>query len=198
MDLLASAYRAEGKPAEAAALHLETLERRKRVLVSDDSDTLQSMMNLAASYEQAKLFSKAETHRREILAFELRKHGPDSARTATARVTLSVNLLEQQKLLEAESQLREALAIREKKRPDAWLTFYTHSLLGAALAGQKKFAEAETFLVSGYNGLKLHEATIPAATKKRVKEALERVVKLYHDWGQPEKAAAWKEKNRSP
>jgi eukaryotic-like serine/threonine-protein kinase len=198
MDLLASAYRAQGEPAEAAALHLQTLEIRKRVLVSDDSDIPQSMTNVAASYEQAKLFANAEPYLREILAFHLRKLGADSGWTVSARITLGVNLLEQQKFLEGESQLREALAIREKKQPDAFQTFYTHSLLGAALAGQKKFAEAETFLLSGYNGMKLQKEATTAANKKRLREALERLGQLYHDWGQPEKAAVWKEKTRSP
>ncbi len=33
--------------------------------------------------------------------------------------------------------------MRTKIQPDNWITFHTKSLLGAALLGQKKVAEAE-------------------------------------------------------
>ena len=45
--------------------------------------------------------------------------------------------------------------------PDASWKFNTKSLLGGALLGQKKFAEAEPLLLAGYEGLKLREKTIP-------------------------------------
>ncbi len=42
-----------------------------------------------------------------------------------------MGLLEQKKWTEAEPLLRECLAIREKKEPDAWTTFNTKSLPGS-------------------------------------------------------------------
>ena len=42
-------------------------------------------------------------------------------------------------------------------------------------------------LLSGYEGLKAHEATIPATSKIRVTEAGERIVQL-SSWAKPEKA----------
>ena len=35
---------------------------------------------------------------------------------------------------------------------------------------------------------------MPAASKVRLKEALERLVRFYGDFGQPEKAVEWKQK----
>ena len=58
--------------------------------------------------------------------------------------------------------LREVLAIREKVRPDAWTTFNTKSMLGEALLGQKRYAEAEPLLLAGYRGMKERE---PAASR---------------------------------
>ena len=49
------------------------------------------------------------------------------------------------------------------KRPDDWSRFDTQSLLGDSLLGQKKYAEAEPLLLSGYEGLKAREARIPGA-----------------------------------
>jgi hypothetical protein len=42
-------------------------------------------------------------------------------------------LVQQQKWIEAESHLRESLAIRKKREPDDWRRFNTTSLLGGAL-----------------------------------------------------------------
>jgi hypothetical protein len=126
-----------------------------------------------------------------VLVSRLRKDGADSTSAAAARAHLGRNLLGQQKFADAMPVLRDALVIREKKLPDNWQTFDTRSLLGGALAGQKSFHEAEALLVSGYEGMKQRESKIPAAFKVRLKEALERLVQLYTDWGQPKKGADW-------
>jgi hypothetical protein len=75
--------------------------------------------------------------------------------------------------------LRESLAIREKAQPDQWSTFSARSQLGGCLLGQKKLAEAEPLVVSGYEGMKAREAKIPAPSKYRLTEAAKRVVQLY-------------------
>jgi hypothetical protein len=66
------------------------------------------------------------------------------------------------------------------------------SLLGGALLGQGRYAEAEPLLAAGYEGLKAREAKIPAYLKFYLDEEAERVVRLYEEWGKPEQAAAWK------
>ena len=75
-------------------------------------------------------------------------------------------------------------------------TFNSQSMLGGALLGQKKYAEAEPLLRAGYEGLKegLAEAMIQAISKVRLTEALERLVQLYDATGQKEKAAEWRKK----
>jgi len=50
--------------------------------------------------------------------------------------------------------LRESLAIRRQHSPDDWTTYRTQAMLGASLAKQKRYAEAEPLLVKGYEGLK--------------------------------------------
>ena len=40
--------------------------------------------------------------------------------------------------------------VRAAKQPDEWTTFHTRSLLGDALMGHKKCAEAEPLLLQGY------------------------------------------------
>jgi hypothetical protein len=68
------------------------------------------------------------------------------------------------------------------------------SMLGAALAGQKKYAEAEPFLVQGYEGMKQREGKIPPPLKHRLTEAIERLVQLYDEWGRKDTADEWRRK----
>jgi len=74
---------------------------------------------------------------------------------------------------------------------DDWRLFNTKSMLGGALAGQKKFQEAEPLLVEGYSGMTEREAKIPPAAKSRLSEAIRRLVDLYTAWDRPEEAAKW-------
>jgi len=65
-------------------------------------------------------------------------------------------------------------------------------MLGGSLLGQKKYAEAEPLLLSGYEGLKQREDKIPAAGSMRPQQALQRLVQLYEETNRPDQAAQWK------
>jgi hypothetical protein len=109
-----------------------------------------------------------------------------------------MNLLHQHKYTEVEPLLRDCLKVREAEQPDDWATFDAQSLLGGALLGQKKYADAEPLLLSGYQGMKEREVKIPATSKIRLTEALERLVRLYEATGKKDQADKWrKEQERS-
>jgi hypothetical protein len=101
-------------------------------------------------------------------------------------------LLTDGKFVEAEPLARECLALREIMIPDDWRTFNARSMLGGSLLGQKKYAEAEPLLLSGYEGLKQRADKIPAAGSMRPQQALQRLVQLYEETGRPDQAAQWK------
>jgi tetratricopeptide (TPR) repeat protein len=107
---------------------------------------------------------------------------------------LAMNLLAQQKFAEAEAPAREALATREKAAPNDWRTFNSRSQLGGSLLGQEKYAEAEPLLLAGYEGMKQREASIPQPGKVRLHETLQRLVLLYEEKGEADKATEWKKK----
>jgi hypothetical protein len=64
--------------------------------------------------------------------------------------------------------------------PDNWSTFNTRSVLGGALMGQGKLAEAESYLVQGYEGMKAREKDIPPAAATRIPESLDRLIEFYN------------------
>ena len=66
----------------------------------------------------------------------------------------------QSRWTEAEPLLRECLAICEKASADDWKRYDAMSLLGGALLGQGRYAEAEPLIVPGYEGMKERESRI--------------------------------------
>src|SRR5262249_8784889 len=68
----------------------------------------------------------------------------------------------------------EALAIREAEMPQHWRTAEVRSLLGGALLGRKRVAEAAPLLRSGYEGMARAAAATPLVARPRLAEALAR------------------------
>jgi hypothetical protein len=88
----------------------------------------------------------------------------------------------------------DVLEAQRKRISDSWELYDTQTLLRAILAGQERFAEAEPLLLTGYDGLVQREATILWGSQSVSEQAGERVIRLYQDWGKPEKAAEWRKK----
>jgi tetratricopeptide (TPR) repeat protein len=192
---LADDYRERGRLAEAIALFEAVLPARERVLGPDHPDTLTTRDQLADAYEAAGAYAKLEPLTRASLDQARKQFGATHWRTAGVMAWRGLCLVQLEKWPEAESVLRMCLSIREAAEPDDWKTFNTRSLLGEAVLGQSRYAEAEPLLVSGYEGIKARESTIPESHRtRRVAEAAERVLHLYRAWDKPATLDAWKVK----
>jgi hypothetical protein len=105
----------------------------------------------------------------------------------------ALNLIDQKKWLDAEPILRECLQIRERKESDQWPTSNSRSMLGGALLGQKKYAEAEPLSRTGYAGMKQREKTIPPEALVRLTEAVDRLIALYTALEKPDGVKKWRD-----
>jgi hypothetical protein len=67
------------------------------------------------------------------------------------------------------------------------------SVLGASLSGQGRFDEAEPLLLDAYSQMRDNAETIPEDYRAdRIREALERIVKLYESWGNLDEARKYR------
>ena len=64
-------------------------------------------------------------------------------------------------------------------------------MLGGALLGQKKYAEAEPLLLNGYEGMKQREKQIPPQARSRIAEALDRLIELSTATNKPDEVKKW-------
>ncbi len=147
---------------------------------------------MSGCLEKLNRTGEAETWRRRLVEVARNRDGVQALSYALALAGLGQNLLLQQKLAEAESSLRSALAIQQSQQPEAVLTYQTRFLLGTVLLRQKKYADAEPLLRQGYEGLKKLAPQLVGLDQGQVSEALERLVQLYESWGKPVEAARWR------
>ncbi len=191
LDNLGLLLRDRDKLAEAETLEREALKLRQTLFGDKNPAVAVSLNNLGLVLRSEGKPGQAELLYREALGMESDTMGLSRASTLN---NLAVVLREQGSPAEAEAMWRECLAIREKKIPDDWQCFSTRSRLGGALSEEKKYAEAEPLLLSGYEGMKQRESKISPQDKPRIKEALERLAQLYENTSRPTEAAEWKRK----
>lgn len=182
-EMLGFSYLNLGEATRAVQQYEQAFELRQAVQGDSASETADCRNQLAVAYRLAG---------RDTEASRLFHRYPESPTHASALVVRGLMLLAQKKPAEAELKLRESLTIRRKIQPDEWTTFETKSILGQALLEQKKYAEAEPLLLSGYQGMNKRASQIRSQDKGQLTQALERLVHLYDAWGKKEKAAQWR------
>ncbi len=189
---LAAVLQAQGKLAEAETLSRGALSMRRKLLGAEHLDVANSLFNLAGILREQCKLRDAEALNREALAMGAKLLGPEHPGVGDARADLARTLLLETNFAEAETVGRLCLALREKLLPNHWETFEARSLLGVSLAGQKKYAEAEPLLLSGYLGMKERQQKIPATEKRWVREALLQLVQFYDATGKAADATKWR------
>src|SRR5439155_45321 len=107
-----------------------------------DEGAAKIVTNLIDCALRLKRYAEAEAWQRKLLPLIKDREGGDSASYGGELSTLAHCLLLQKKWSDAEPVLRQCLALREKLEPDTWTTFNTRSMLGGALLGRQKYAEA--------------------------------------------------------
>ena len=195
MSGLAGAYRKHGNFARAEPLYTKTLEIQSRVLGEDFRDTRATMFNLAELYRLEGKYARAEPLFTKVLETRRRVVGAEHPETLATMNGLAALYLDEHKYAQAEALAREALACFERVGSRAWERYDSQGLLGASLAGQKKYAEAEPLLLAGYAGMVEREATVPAVNRLIQENAASWIVRLYREWGAPERAAEWQRKS---
>lgn len=143
-----------------------------------------------ASVLQAKgNFDEAGPLYHEALKIVRNKFPADHPEVATALIGLGHLFVDKGETKRAEALLQQGWEIRQKSLPkDHWTTAEAEGLLGACLTTQGRFQEAESHLTASYAALKSKRGESAPPTL----ESLARLIALYEAWGNPEKAADYR------
>jgi tetratricopeptide (TPR) repeat protein len=194
MHRLAINYTHMGRFKDSMALHAQVLDGLDATYGPRHEATIWPMQSFAQACQRAGELDRADQLLRDSIE-QLRKLKDTLGvrnNIAQALGWLALNCLVQEQHGDAERIAREALATDQNEQ---FRRFYWTSVLGAALLGQKKYADAEPLLLQGYAGMKQSETGTPFGERRRLlTDAVERIVRLYEATDQPEKARAWWEK----
>ncbi|MBV8071486.1 MAG: tetratricopeptide repeat protein [Acidobacteriaceae bacterium] len=191
MRNLARLYHCERKSSQAEALLHRVMLIQRSLLGADHPDTLTTMSWLAHVYLDEREYGAAESLYREVFETRRRTLGSNHRDTASALASMGELRLRQRRFAEAERLLRDAFESQTRNHGETWERYKTQTLLGASLAAQAKFEQAEPFLISGFEGLSLSKGAVPWESRSVIEEAGQTIVHLYQDSGQPGKAAQW-------
>jgi eukaryotic-like serine/threonine-protein kinase len=189
---LAYTYAAEGKYPQSEAIFNHDLEVQRRVRGPENEDTLTTLTHMAYLYEVEGKYGLAETSASQALAGRRHILGPEHPATAASKADLAEAYVSEGKFTESEPLAREAEAFQRTSQPDNWQIFWAESLLGASLAGEKRYVEAEPLLLEGYRGMLERKDLMPIPKLRDLDSAHVWIVQMYMAWGKPEKANEWR------
>jgi tetratricopeptide (TPR) repeat protein/tRNA A-37 threonylcarbamoyl transferase component Bud32 len=160
------------------------------------------LMNEAALAECYRAIGRIkEARERLVTALARYREKPPSsnldAYRAFVTAELGITLVRANRHAEAEVLLRAALLDYERpgirplgrrlRPPQRAL-----SALGASLAGQGKFIEAEPLVLQAFEELRINESRLAGDRVGMVREARDTVIAVYTAWGRTDKVAEWK------
>jgi tetratricopeptide (TPR) repeat protein/tRNA A-37 threonylcarbamoyl transferase component Bud32 len=184
-------YRDAGRGPDAVATLVEAWARARKRPGPPPPATEWIPRALAETYDQLGRFGEAEPLYRELLG-QARRPGVARSRLVGSLNRLALCLLRQRNHAGAEPLARESLTVCEKDWPESWVAFETRALLGGALLGRKKYAEAGPLLRAGYEGMKERAAKVRPADRARLGEALDWLVELAEAEGDKAQAEKWR------
>ena len=194
--ILATIYVQQQKLDQAKPLTEQVLNLSRRLPVEKSVFSAVGLSRLGWAYFEQGDVAQADTLC--DLAWQAMRRNPTFNPVFSPQIIahLGAVRLVQQNYAEATTLLREGLRLTEKHDLDAGYRFCVMNLLGASLAGQKNYAEAEPLLLQSCQGLQQRQASLSPHLNapRRITEALERLVQLYEAWGKPTQAAEWKQK----
>jgi eukaryotic-like serine/threonine-protein kinase len=194
MSDLPDAYYLQGKYTQAETLFNQALAADRLVLGPEHPSTLALLADMDYMYQRQGKYDLAETYAAQALAGRQHALGPEDRDTRDTQADLTLAYLSQRKFDQSEPLAREVLEFARKNLPDEWQRFRAESLLGASLAGQKKYAEAEPLLLEGYQGMVARKEHMQVPDGYYLDRGREWIIQLYEAWAKPEKAAEWRKK----
>lgn len=179
MNNLAQSYFQGGRRNDAHALMEKAADTSRQMFGNENPRTMTMVRNQLKLLDLDNQHKRASDVRQKLLDRQRVARPGGSPAIADTLSQLARSLMADGRPAEAEKALRECLEIREKDVLPSVGLFVTRSELGEALLAQKKYGDAKSLLVEGYEGIKDRQAKIaPAQRKPVLLAAIDRLIRL--------------------
>jgi tetratricopeptide (TPR) repeat protein len=176
----------EGQLSEAETALLEGMKMRRELFGEENLYFANSVAHLGRLRLAQGRYAEAEAEARKAAAFYSKLLPPTNPWNGVAANILGNALAKQGKLREGEIYLRRGLELQRKSfAASSWQIGNLEGQLGECLSRQNRFQEAESLLLQSYEKIKANLG----ARRKLTTDALQRIIQLYENSAQPDKAA---------
>jgi serine/threonine-protein kinase len=178
--------------AEVEALLTQALEINEKIF-SKDHPRLTFVLNELGSLEYMRSrWDEAEKYFSRAAELNRKAYGAKNFRTLVALANVAGVYYTKKDFARAESMLREVVDGYAQDSPDHLNMGIARIKLGRVLAKQKKFKEAESQTLAGY------EIATKQKSQAWIKDARNVLVMVYEGLGEPEKAKSYREPAAQP
>jgi eukaryotic-like serine/threonine-protein kinase len=147
MSVMGSVYESLGLYPQAQTLLSQAMDSERRVLGTEDPDTLRSAAMLAWVLMEEGKYPEAEKLQRETLEIQRHALGPEHPDTMLSMNRLAGDEVSEARYADAEKLYREILEIRRRvSGPEHRETLRVATNLGMCLQEERRYAEAEKIL----------------------------------------------------
>jgi tetratricopeptide (TPR) repeat protein len=190
LDTLASVLVATGRPAEAEPLAREAVDLMQKAYGKDHPYVALESVTLADALSGLHRSTEAEPLYLRALEIQRAALPPKHPDMSYGLVGLGILLVQAGRPREAEPRLGEAVEIRGATFGESdWRSAVAKSALGACLASEARWDEAERLLLDADVSLQKRGGQTQEATTNR-----QRLVAWYEKWQRPDKAAAFRDR----
>jgi eukaryotic-like serine/threonine-protein kinase len=179
---------------EAEAQYRKGVEVARKALGNEHPQLASAMADLGQSLDALQQYDEADKLYEESLKIQRQSLGDENPRVALTLVWSSITLRHMKRFTDAEVRARKAVGIdRQKLGETNTRTLEAEGALGAILAAERKWQEAEPLLVGYADALERKRGVEGDLT-----DVVQQIVDMYTTWGKPDKAAEWRAKLAKP
>lgn len=178
-----------GRIEAADSVMRQVVELRRDLLGPEHPDYAWSLFNHAQILLALERWTEAEERAREVLALRGTTLPETHTAVSTAMQALGVARVRQGAAEEGEAWLRESVELRRASFPEGhWLVASGQSVLAGELIGMGQYGAAEALLLEAEPQL----VAQLGGEAGPVRDARDRLVRLYEEWGREAEAERWR------
>jgi eukaryotic-like serine/threonine-protein kinase len=178
----------ERRFADAEKAYREAAVRRRELFGADSRETIEAEMAVASAFMQQSRFDEAEAIFRPLLERQRRVLGDEDPLTLNTMNEMSVMYYRQARYIEGLPLVENSWRVLRKLLGEtAPRTLISQGNLADTLGKLRRYGEAEHHYSSAIEG----QQRVLGPDHPMTRRTIAKLVAMYEDWGQPDKAAQW-------